>query len=248
MLKQLVFLSRFVILLAVCSFAPGDVGAEFGEPTLSNHPAFYHKQGPEEAKGAFVWSAGANIDAKAHPTLASMGVPHFLDWMYGRGWDVFFVERSGGIQHSDRPQHAQALRNAVQGLQKAGYSKIVLGGQSSGGLYSMLAAQQPQGIHALILTASGPSNGPISFAEALAKVKADRLIVVHFSNDKVIGKRSLSEIQAALSAAQAPTLNLFEPVGFEGHSAVYLSSFSKSFGKCFVDFLEASTVRSKEGC
>lgn len=220
------------------------MAAEFGEPTLFSHPAFYHKQGPEEAKGVLIWSPGANIEARAHPTLTQMGIPHGLDWMYGSGWDVFFMERNGGIQFSDRSRHAEAIRNAVQGLQSAGYSKIVLGGQSSGGLYSMLAAQQPQGIHALILTASGP----ISFAEALAKVKANRLIVVHFSNDKVIGKRSLSEIQAALRTNLAPTLNLFEPEGFEGHGAVYLSSFSKSFGKCFVDFLEASTVRSKEGC
>jgi dienelactone hydrolase len=248
MLKQMMYFSRLMALLSFCSFAPNYVAAEFGESTLFSHPAFYHKQGPEEAKGALVWSAGANIEARAHPTLTDMGIPHFLDWIYGSGWDVFFMERVGGIQHSDRQQHAEAIRNAVQGLQKAGYGKIILGGQSSGGLYSMLAAQQPLDIHALILTASGPSNGPISFAEALSKVKANRLIVAHFPNDQVIGKRSLGEIQAALSTNLTPTLNLFEPEGFEGHGAAFLSSFSKSFGKCIVDFLDASTVRSKEGC
>ena len=237
-----------IALLSFCSFAPNYVAAEFGEPTLFSHPAFYHKQGPEEAKGALVWSPGTDVEAMSHPTIPDIGIPHFLDWMYGNDWDVLFMERVGGIQHSDRPQHVQALRNAIQGLQKAGYSKIVLGGQSSCGLYSMLAAQQPLDIHALILTVSGPSNGPIGFAETLSKVKANRLIVAHFSNDKVIGKRSLSEIQAALSTNLAPTLNLFEPEGFEGHGAAFLSPFSKSFGKCIVDFLDASTVRSKESC
>jgi pimeloyl-ACP methyl ester carboxylesterase len=240
-MKTLLFsvYSRFVILLFLCSINPSLVAAEYGEPTLVTHQGFYHKQGPNKAKGVIIWSPGTNSEEVTHPKAKGGGMPYFLDWIYGNGWDVYYIERTGGLKFTDRPRHAEAIRNAVAGLSGAGYKKVVLGGQSSGGIYSMIAANEPLSLHGLILTASGPNLGSFTFEQALSEAQADRYIVIHLANDKVIGQRSQETVQSILDYKTKPNLNIFEPSGIEGHDGAYTSSFSKQFADQMLMFLEA---------
>ena len=52
----------------------------------------------------------------------------------------------------------------------------------------------------------------------------------------------------ALKTRKNPTLNIFEPVDFEGHNAAYLGSFSKQFGDCILEFLDPQNTTPKETC
>lgn len=210
--------------------------AEFGEKTLIKHPGFEFQQGPSKAKGIIIWSPGFS---NGHPKAATASMPHFLDWVYGHGWDVYFMQREGGYRHTDRPRHAAAIQNAVKGLREAGYKRIVLGGQSSGGTYSLLAAEQNLNLHAIILTASGPSTGSVPFKQMLSNAKAGKFLIAHFANDKKIGQRNESQINAVLSQKGRPFSHIYEPVGIEGHSSAFLSTFSKRFAGCILRFLNS---------
>jgi len=243
---------RFIraALLSVSLLLPTAAGAEFGEPTLVKHPGFVLQDGPNRAKGAIIWSPGYDTRTGTHPKAATGEMPHFLDWLYGHGWDVYFMERTGGIAFTDRPRHAAALRNAVSGLKNAGYRSIVLGGQSSGGTYSLLAAEQDLGLHAILLTGSGPSGaeGSVSFTTLLGQAKARRVAVFHFVNDRTIGQRPKATLASVLSAKRVPALNVHEPRGIEGHGGAFQSAFSLRFGDCILRFLEPSRQPSGREC
>ena len=225
-----------ITILALSTFVEKSF-AEFGETTLVRHPGFVHQQGPAAARGVIVWSPGYKA---GHPDAETGGMPHFLDWLYGNGWDLFYMERTGGIKGSDRPRHARAIRNAVSGLKSSGYQRIVLGGQSSGGTYSLIAAQQDLGIHGMLLIASGPSKGPVPFTKFLQNVKSNRVAVVHFANDKTIGKRNRDPIDQALRSKQYK-MHIYEPTGLKGHSGGFNSKFSNRFGDCILSFIDGGT-------
>ena len=178
-----------------------------------------------------------------------------LDWFYGKGWDVYYMQRTGGHKFEDRRRHASSLRNAVAALRSAGYSKVVLAGQSSGGTYSMMAAAENLGLHAMILTGSGPSESGkgktplyLDFYDALRDAKASRIVVMHFADDGTIGQRDRAKVEAALASKGIPYMNIHEPGGIEGYSGAYLSTFSKRFGDCLLRFLEPGRRPSGSEC
>jgi hypothetical protein len=224
--------------------------AEFGEATLVKHPGFILQEGPAKAKGAIVWSPGYDTRTGRHPQAATGEMPHFLDWLYGHGWDVYYVERTGGFAFTDRPRHAAAIRNAAAGLKGAGYKNIILGGQSSGGTYSMLAAEQDLGLFAILLSGSGPSisEGSASFTTMLQQAKARRIAVIHFAKDGTIGQRPKAVVASTLSAKRIPALNVHEPAGIEGHGGAFLSTFARRFGDCILRFLEPSRSPTGSEC
>ncbi|MEP1610590.1 MAG: hypothetical protein ABJL72_01575 [Roseobacter sp.] len=175
-------------------------------------------------------------------------MPHFLDWLYGHGWDVYYMQRTGDNAYSDRSRLADGIKNAVAGLKSAGYRNVVLAGQSSGATYSMIAAKENLGLHALILTGPGPSDGPLSFDSALRDAQSNRFILAHFAKDRTIGQRKSSNLQNILSAKNIPYMNIFEPPGIEGHSGAFQSTFSKRFGDCILIFLEPSRKPTGAEC
>ena len=238
---------RTVFLGLLLTFSAPAAFAEFGERTLVTHPGFYHKQGPARAKGVIIWSPGSG-SGQSHPKAKGGSMPHVLDWLYGKGWAVYYMQRTGSKAFSARPQHANALKNAVAGLRAAGYRNIVLAGQSSGGTYSMIAAKENLGLHAMILTGSGPSSGPLSFDRALRDALAGRFIVMHFAKDRTIGQRNRTKVEAALASKGIPYMNIHEPGGIEGHSGSYLSTFSKRFGDCLLRFIEPGRRPSGSEC
>lgn len=218
------------------------------ESTMVVHPGFVVQQGAPNARGAIIWSPGTDTDRLAHPSAATGGMPHFVDWLYGNGWDVFYMERTGGIAFSDRRRHGAAIQNAAIDLKSRGYGKIVLAGQSSGGTYTLYATQQPLPIDAVLLIASGPSSGQEPFTQLLAGVKAPKIFVTHMAEDRTIGQRSRGEVQAALSATGATSWNLHEPAGITGHSGGFSSGFSYRYGDCILNFIATQVGQSDSRC
>ena len=238
-------LLRFVAWSIVLIFAlPSSSAAEFGEPTLVIHDGFLHQQGPGAAKGALIWSPGARTDIEGdqgHPQVKGAWVPHIIEYLYAQGWDVFYMQREGSRRIDARPQHTAALTAAVDGLQNAGYQKVVLAGQSSGGTYSLLATIDRPSIHALLLFASGPGQRQPdpSFYDLLTQTHPAKIAALHFTEDQTIGRRSESKLLSILEAKESAYLNIFEPQGHSGHGAGFKAKFSKQYGDCFLAFLEA---------
>lgn len=218
--------------------APSAARADYGEETMVRHPGFIRHLGPEEALGVIIWSPGFDSIRNGHPEPLTGAMPHFLDWLYGHGWDVYYMAREGTTQISDRKEHAAAIRRAVRGLARAGYAKIVLGGQSAGGTYQMIAASEDLGLHAIMLFASGPTTGDDSFDDLLANSIAERFVVTHFSEDTTIGTREEARIRGLLEAKARPALLIHEPEGQVGHGAAFQSAFARSFGDCLLKFLD----------
>lgn len=237
-----------VLALVLSALLLASASAEYGEDTMIRHPGYHFHQGPSKATGVIVWSPGTDVKTFSHPDAETGYTPHILDWLYGHGWDVFFMERADLIRVRDRGRHAQALERAVAGLKAAGYSKVVLGSQSAGGIYSMMAAEDDLGLHALVLAASGPTVGEISFTDMLKKVKADRIAVFHFTDDTVIGKRNANAIDFALDSLPGPGMNVFNPDGITGHGGFFLSEFSYRFGDCLLEFLDPEVTPNGREC
>jgi predicted esterase len=208
------------------------------DPTLVRHPAFHHQQGPQVARGALIWSPGA-IGKQEQPRAGKDGMPHFLDWLYGNGWDVFYIERDRTSSEKYRERYALSIRNAERALRAKGYQRVVLAGQSSGGAYSLLAASEEFGaeVDGLMIFASGPTLRPHEFYDLLKGACAKQFVVFHAARDESIGQRSKAEVEQTLNAKNVPCLNIFEPDGLSGHGAAFQSKFSKMYGDQILQFL-----------
>lgn len=219
--------------------------AEIAAPTMVTPGAFHHKQGPEQALGVIIWSPGA--DGTGHPRANTDHIPHVLDWLYGHGWDVVYINRSGSKFFEDRPRHAAQIRAAVAELRAARYKRVIVAGQSSGGTYSLLATSEGLNPYGLLLMAPGPSSGPLTFGDALQAATAARVAVFHFHDDETLGPRDSASV-AAILASKPNSMNIFEPPGMTGHGAGFKSDFSKRFGDCLLRFFDPARTPTGQEC
>ncbi len=214
--------------------------------TMVTHKSFQPRQGPEQALGVLIWSPGAG-DNGQHPRADTGDVPYILDWLYNDGWDVVYMHRHGPRLFEDRPRHAAAIRQAAADLRADGYKRVIVAGQSSGGTYSMLAADESLNAYGLLLMASGPSTGPLPFRDALDAATAARVAVIHFREDTTIRQRNAMTV-AQLLARKPHSLNIFEPPGMAGHSAGFRSDFSNRFGDCLMQFFDPARTPTGQEC
>ncbi len=240
----MVFRSLFLIfgLFAVAA------RAEFGEPTLVRHPGYHWLAGPDQAQGVIIWSPGYDAKRKGHPIVKDGHAPHFLDWLYGHGWDVYYMQREGIGHVRERPEHAYAIIEAVRGLRDHGYKRVVLAGQSAGGIYQMSAARVDLDLHAMLLFASGPTRGELSFEEMLSAAQADRFLIAHFQGDENIGPRDREVLAGIMTEKGLPTMLLHEPFGMDGHSAAFKSSFARHYSDCILLFLDPARQPTGQEC
>lgn len=241
-----------------CGLAPAAPRAEFGESTLVRHPAFQRQQGPRKAKGVIVWSPGSGLDF-GQPDAEEAHAPEFVDWLYGQGWDFYFVQRRDSQLYRSRGEHSHAIVNAVEGLRRAGYAKVVLAAQSAGGIYSMMAsARMDAPPHAIVTLASGPSDprpgddgvGRVGYYDLLAKARAERMVVISLAGDEIIGQRPKARIEAALALTGAAWIDIHEPGGeeLEGHGGAFGGRFAARFADCIARFLDPDLAPDPHAC
>lgn len=235
-------------LLIILSLFAAAARADFAKPTLVRHPGYHWLAGPDQAKGVIIWNPGYDGERKGHPIVEDGHTPHFLDWLYGHGWDIYYMQREGIGHVRERPEHANAIIQAVSSLQDQGYERVVLGGHSAGGIYQMLAARRNLGLHAMMLFASGPTVGPVSFEQMLDKAQAGRFLVAHFKGDETIGQRDRSILAGILAKKAGPHILVHETFGLDGHGAAFKSDFARQYSDCILQFLEPDHHPTGQEC
>lgn len=238
----------FRCLLLIFGLFAAVARADFGEPTLVRSPGYHWLAGPDQAQGVIIWSPGYDTKRKGHPIVEDGHIPHFLDWLYGHGWDIYYMQREGIGHVRERPTHAYAIIQAVQGLRDHGYKRVVLAGQSAGGIYQMSAARVDLGLHAMILFASGPTKKAPSFEDMLGEVRAERFLIAHFHDDGTIGPRDRDVIADIMTQKGKPTMLLHEPFGMNGHGAAFKSAFARQYSDCILRFLDPARRPTGQEC
>lgn len=218
---------------------------------------FLYLHGPEEAQGIIIWSHGYGGPARDQRYTP---LPGFLAPLNDAGWDVFRYDRDP--LEDDIAVALPRLVRALPMLQRAGYRRIVLGGQSRGAWQSILAAtERPELVDSVIAAApaahgeAGEANNLgvaiADFRRALAGLPANRvrLAVLLFEGDPFDpNPAERAELVATLAASRAaPTVALFPNTGPTGHSGAHDWRFTQRHTACVLTFLNAPVPATLRG-
>jgi pimeloyl-ACP methyl ester carboxylesterase len=212
-------------------------------------PAYPDKPlaGPAAAKGAVVWSHGRSVTSEdsLSPT------PGYMVVLRKAGWDAYrFNRMRDGDTLSDS---ARELAADVAKLKKQGYRRIVLAGQSFGAFLSLMAADQSDDVHAVIATAPAAFGSFNDFYDSwranatrlyplLEGVRSARVMMFFFHGDDFDPGGRGEQAKTILSARQIDNLIVDQPPLLTGHWASTTNLFTRRFGDCMRDFIEAKDV------
>lgn len=209
-------------------------------------PSFRHR-GPASATGAVLWSHGArgqDTDARTHTAA-------FVRALNEAGWDVWRADRTEPALRRHEPARTH-LDLAATRLREAGYSRLVLAGQSAGGWLSIeVAARRPDIEAAIALAPAIHGNrdlaGPLK-DRALAEFDslfarranpATRLAVALFEGDDFDPEpaRRLATLRSRARDPGWPLLLIDRPDGLAGHDAGRGVPFALRFRGCLARFV-----------
>ncbi|MBR0649061.1 hypothetical protein GXW78_05260 [Roseomonas terrae] len=215
------------------------------------------RHGPQSAEGVVVWSHGYGGRASDHRQRSAPGVLALLN---DAGWDVMRFDRDPA--EDDLPVALAGLRRGLPLLREAGYRRIVLAGQSRGGWQSvMLAAEQPEAVHAVLAfapAAHGEAARPNNLAAASEDFRrllaglppaGPRLAVAVFADDPFDPDPAARAALVAEAATRrsAPTLALFPEPPIRGHSGVNDWRFTRALGPCVLTLVQAPAGAAPRG-
>lgn len=215
------------------------------------------RHGPQAAEGVVVWSHGYGGRMADHRERSAPGVLALLN---DAGWDVLRFDRDPA--EDDLPVALATMRRGLPLLDQAGYRRVVLAGQSRGGWQSvMLAAEQPEAIHAVLAfapAAHGESARPNNLAAALEDFRrllaglpeaGPRIAITAFAGDPYDPDPAARAVMVGEAAARrsAPTLAVFPEPPIQGHSAVNDWRFTRAFGGCLLTLVQGATAAAPRG-
>src|SRR5262249_34977408 len=151
----------------------------------------------EKAKGALLWSHGLfnNEVQYASPP------PEIIKHLARDGWDVIKVQRNPLFERdwsTSGPKHVADVQERARHALAQGYKKIILGGQSYGGqitldgangdvpIFAVLAFNPGQSSDATVGSQRKYENIMLYLMESLAKIRAERVLVLVAGNDPFI--------------------------------------------------------------
>ena len=147
-------------------------------------------QGPQAARGAYVWAHGRA--AGGQDSRGSQPQPH-VRVFNNAGYDVLRFDRDPATDETDIA--AGWLHKALQTLRAQGYARIIMGGQSRGAWNALQALDTPglvDGVVAVAPAAHGATGSP-AWAWALedlrqviraARSPLARVVVANFAKDE----------------------------------------------------------------
>jgi hypothetical protein len=206
--------------------------------------------GVRDAAGAYIWAHGRAV---GQDSRGQQPQPH-VRWFNNAGWDVFRFDRH---PNSDDPDRAAGwLRESILALRGAGYTRVVVGGQSRGGWNALMMLAIPGLADAVIAIAPARhGDGAISnpnypratddFRDLLT-MAADpraRVAIAGFRGDNFVPDPDARSVlvRQLLPARSAHLLWIDRPDGFDGHSAGATWRFSDAFGGCLLRFVTLPT-------
>jgi len=208
-------------------------------------------QGPQRARGVYVWAHGRA--AGGQDSRGSQPQPH-VRVFNNAGYDVLRFDRAPETDETDTA--AAWLHSALKALRAMGYQRVVVGGQSRGGWNALQALDQPGLVDAVVAiapAAHGPTGSP-AWAWALDDLKriiaaarnpAARVVIANFARDEFDpDPEGRARIFRSLQAPQVhSTLFLDRPAGLEGHGGGADARFTLRYGACLLAFTEGRTDR-----
>ncbi len=208
-------------------------------------------RGPHAAAGLIVWSHGYRRGVDATQGQPQGYVSRFL----AQGWDVYRYNR----EYIDQvPTEIDEMIKSVEAARRAGYTKIVLAGQSHGAWISLEALARGAPIDGVISISPATHGSPPSaaarsdFRELLRHIRrrnsADIPVVIAlFQNDSFDPGGRFADVPDLLGDMAIPLYFIDRPAELSGHSAGNSYKFNDRFGACIVNFVTASP-RARGDC
>jgi pimeloyl-ACP methyl ester carboxylesterase len=225
-----------------------------GDFIFRNQHVFY---GPHRAKGVIVVSHGYGgrcvpQDGPAWP---------FINRFNLAGWDILYFDRDP-CYDNDTHYVLSRLRRSVPKLREAGYSNIVLAGQSLGGFISVygLRLDETKDLVTGIISVSG-GWGTGQGDRAVLKIFDDwhqilggmdpsraRVLLLFFDGDTYdrMDDRVAIDSREILTRKQIPNLVVYEndpevlnqATDRDGHFGAYTRKFTLEYSDCMIRFIE----------
>ncbi|MBV1797477.1 alpha/beta fold hydrolase [Siccirubricoccus sp. G192] len=212
-------------------------------------------QGPEAARGAYVWAHGRA--AGGQDSRGSQPQPH-VRVFNNAGYDVLRFDRDPLTDETD--DAAAWLQGALKSLRARGYRRVVVGGQSRGAWNALQALAEPglvDGVVAVAPAAHGATGSP-AWAWALSDLRqvveaarspAARVAIAAFRGDEFDpdpeGRARIFRSLAAPAATPrvGGLLFLDRPAEVQGHGGGADARFTLRYGHCLLDFVERRVER-----
>jgi pimeloyl-ACP methyl ester carboxylesterase len=213
------------------------------EPAFCDLPM----NGPERANGVVIWNHG--IFGTLQSWMAP--APPAFRLLQSRGWDVIMLKRHNAAETDNNLVYrtVQRILQEAAAFKKSGYRKVVVAGQSFGGLLTLETIDTSSTIDAAIALAPGVRTwgagrlDPSVVDRMLQRVTVGRLALVFPKNDDVFGNVVRGESAAAiLSKRTIPYLLVDETSDITGHGGGYSGRFALRYGLCLTEFLAAPSL------
>jgi pimeloyl-ACP methyl ester carboxylesterase len=194
--------------------------------------------GPDHARGVVIWNhgiLGTSEQFTAPPAAA-------LRLLHARGWDIVKINRHNLAENARSSLVRATERTAaeIQAQRARGYRRVVLAGQSFGGLVSLEAAGSTRDVYAVIALAPGVTGAPdrLDPERLLQDVKAPRIAVVFPQGDALFDRvRGPVALRALSRRGDAFLLVDEASPAISGHIGAMGGRFALRYGLCLADFL-----------
>ncbi len=246
---------RQSILAGACAVALGLM--MLASPTaaaMGLDPAFHRALiGPQRATGVVVWSHGRSLDSEdwKSPT------PPYLRILRDSGWDVLRFDRLRDSDTLSRSTHH--LVEITAQLKQQGYRRVVLAGQSFGAFLALMAADDSDGVDAVVATA------PAAFGDfdesydtwrlnatrlypLLERIGRARVMLFFFHGDDFDPGGRGGTSRAILSKRGIGFAVVDQPAYLVGHWISSSGLFLRRFGDCVRDFIADDRLKGEFLC
>ncbi len=213
--------------------------------------------GPRAAAGVYVWAHGKG--RRNTDDLRGVEPPPHVRWLNDAGYDVVRFDRAPMVDERNRA--AGWLRDGLAWLRRAGYARVVTGGQSRGAWNSLQILDTPGLADAVVAISpaahgSGASLNLLGQTDDFRQLLADaapqrtRVVFVQFSGDGFIGDPDARvRLLSSILRPKIPALLVIDrPEGFAGHGAGYTRAFAQRYGACILDFVTAEGAAVPASC
>jgi dienelactone hydrolase len=209
--------------------------------------------GPTQAKGAVIWSHGRSVNSED----STAPTPAYMALLRDDGWDTFRFNR---MRAEDTLANSSvALARIALRLKHEGYRKVGLTGQSFGGFLALMAADDTTAVDAVIATAPAAygsftdyygswRDNATQLYPILERVKSARVMVFYFHGDDFDPGGRGPESREILDARHIANIVVDQPPQLTTHWAATTPLFTKRFGGCITDFLDATNLADDASC
>ncbi len=209
--------------------------------------------GAEHAKGAVIWSHGRSVNSEDYKAPT----PPYMALLREDGWDTFRFNRTRDAD--TLPHSAAELSRIVGQLKLEGYRQVALTGQSYGGFLALMAADASPKVDAVIATAPAAYGSFSDYYDSwrsnatqlyplLERVEGARVMLFFFHGDDFDPGGRGDRSRAILTDRHIANVVIDQPPQLTTHWAAASPIFSRRFGGCIRNFIDASRVPADASC